>query len=276
MPTTLVSSVLDGADAAHLVGIVDAAAPGLRRRVGASLGDALRGRPAAVRRYVAAYGALVDVLLAAAHEARPELVVRDDAGEYCVVHEAGCSRAPVELLRSFAADAPYSAWVRAKGLGAGVVLDLIARLRALLPGTQPLPLPAGASVPQHAGEAEALLRFTRLVAEAQLAERSDLERVRAVFGLSITELGALFGVTRQAAGLWLTDGPPPARRAKAAAVAATADLLAHRLKPARVPGIARRRAPAYGRRSMLEVIAADEHEWLLESVRRSFDYAATA
>lgn len=276
MSTTLLTSVLDGSDVEDLLRIVDAAAPELRRRLGTSLGDALRGRPAAVRRYVAAYGELVDALLASAHEARPDLVVRDDAGEYCVVHDQSCSRAPVELLRSFAADAPYSAWVRAKGLGAGAILDLIARLRALLPGTQPLPLPAGGSVPQHAGEAEALLRFARLVAEAQLAERSDLERVRAVFGLNITELGALFGVTRQAAGLWLTDAPPPARRAKAAAVAAIADLLANRLKPARVPGIARRPAAAYGQRSMLEVIAADEHEWLLESVRRSFDYAATA
>jgi len=276
MQTTLIISVLDGSDAENLLRIVDTAAPGLRRRLGRSLGDALRGRPAAVRRYVAAYGELVDALLASAHEARPELVVRDDGGEYCVVHDAGCSRAPVELLRSFAAAAPFSAWVRAKGLGAGVALDLVARLRSLLPGAQPLPLPAGGSLPQHTGEAEALLRFTRLVAEAQLAERSDLERVRAVFGLNITELGALFGVTRQAAGLWLADAPPPARKAKAAAVAAIADLLANRLKPARVPGIARRPAPAYGHRSMLEVIAADEHEWLLESVRRSFDYAATA
>ena len=89
-------------------------------------------------------------------------------------------------------------------------------------------------MPQYTGEAEALLRFTRLVA-----------------------------------------GRPRAR-SQAAAVAAIADLLAHRLKPARVPGVARRPAPAYGGRSMLEVIAADEHEWLLESVRRSFDYAATA
>jgi len=276
MPATLVTSVLHGADAEAVLRSVDVAASGLRRRLGTSLGDGLRGRPAGVRRYVTAYGELVDVLLALVHDAHPEIVVRDDAGEYCVADAGGCSRAPVELLRSFAADAPFSVWVRARGLGAGVVLDLVARLRALLPGAEPLPLPARASLPGYAGEAEALLRFTRLVAQAQEAERSDLERVRAVFGLSITELGALFGVTRQAAGLWLTDGPPAARRAKAAAAAAIADLLAHRLKPARVPGVARRPAPAYGGRSMLEVIAADEHEWLLEDVRRSFDYAATA
>ena len=115
MPATLAISVLDGSDVEDLLRTVDAVAPGLRRRLGTSLGDALRGRPAAVRRYVAAYGELVDALLAAAHEARPELVVRDDAGEYCVLHDAGCTRAPVELLRSFAADAPFSAWLAPGG-----------------------------------------------------------------------------------------------------------------------------------------------------------------
>ena len=165
--------------------------------------------------------------------------------------------------------------MQAKGLGGGVALDLLARMRALLPGAEPLPLPAGSAYPRL-DDPDMLLRFTRLVAEAQAAERSDLERVRAVFGLSVTELGALFGVTRQAAGLWLADGPPAARRAKAATVAAVADILARRLKPARVPGIARRPAAAYGGETMLALIVADRHEWLLESVRHSFDYALTA
>ena len=35
-------------------------------------------------------------------------------------------------------------------------------------------------------------------------------------------------------------------------------------------------APEYGDTTMLELIAADRHDWLLDSVRRSFDYAATA
>ena len=274
--TTLTRTVLDGADQREVLAALDAAAPGLRARLGSAAGSALRGRPAGARRYVAAYRELIAALLASIHEARPGLVLRDDAGEYCVAHGDGCSRAPVELLRSFAADAPFSAWVRDRGLGAGVALDLVARMRALLPGAEPLPLPKGAALPAYGEDPEALLRFTRLVAEAQLAERSDLERVRAVFGLSVTELGGLFGVTRQAAGLWLGGGVPAGRRAKAATVAAVADVLAHRLKPARVPGVVRRPAEAYGGRTMLELIALDEHEWLLESVRRSFDFAATA
>jgi hypothetical protein len=273
--TTLTVTVLDAADPKAAVRAIEAAAPGLRRRLSASLRDALRGRPAATRRYVAAHRELTERLLAAMHEARPDLVVRDDAGEYCVAHPGGCSRTSIELLRTFAADAPFSPWVQLKGPGTGVALDLLARARALLPGVEPLALPAGASFPRL-DDPDALLRFTRLVAEAQQAEQSDLERTRTVFGLSVTELGGLFGVTRQAAGLWLADGPPAARRAKAATVAAIVDVLARRLKPARIPGIARRPAPEYGGNTMLELIAADRHDWLLDLVRRSFDYAATA
>jgi hypothetical protein len=274
MPT-LTFTVLDAADPKDALAAIDAAAPGVRRRLSASLRDALLGRPSAVRRYVTAYGELTDRLLAAAHEVRPEVVLRDEGGEYRVARPGGASRSEVDLLRGFAADAPFSSRVRTRGLGAGVALDLLARMRALLPGIEPLPLPAGSAYP-HLDDPDALLRFMRLVAEAQAAERSDLERVRAVFGLSVTELGGLFAVTRQAAGLWLADGPPAARRAKAATVAAVADILARRLKPARVPGIVRRPAAAYGGDTMLALISADRHEWLLESVRRSFDYALTA
>ena len=274
--TTLTMTVLDVREPTAAVTAIDAAAPGLRRRLGAALGPALRGRPAGVRRYVRAHRELTERLLAAMHEARPDLVVRDDAGEYCVAHAGGCSRASIELLRTFAADAPFSPWVQLMGPGTGVALDLLARARALVPGVDPLLLPAEASFPRIDDDPDALLRFTRLVAQELQAEQSDLERARDVFGLSVTELAGLFGVTRQAASLWLIDGPPAARRAKAATVAAIADVLARRLKPARIPGIARRPATEYGGKTMLELIAADRHDWLIDSVRRSFDYAATA
>ena len=274
--TTLTMTVLDVREPTAAVTAIDAAAPGLRRRLGAALGPALRGRPAGVRRYVRAHRELTERLLAAMHEARPDLVVRDDAGEYCVAHAGGCSRASIELLRTFAADAPFSPWVQLMGPGTGVALDLLARARALVPGVEPLLLPAEAAFPRIDDDPDALLRFTRLVAQELQAEQSDLERARDVFGLSVTELAGLFGVTRQAASLWLIDGPPAARRAKAATVAAIADILARRLKPARIPGIARRHASEYGGKTMLELIAADRHDWLIDSVRRSFDYAATA
>ena len=40
--------------------------------------------------------------------------------------------------------------------------------------------------------------------------------------------------------------------------------------------VARREADAYGGRSMLDLIAGDEHEWLLQSVNESFDFARVA
>ena len=275
--TTLTLTVLDAADPKVVVAAIDAAAPGLRRRLSAALGPALRGRPASVRRYVRAHRELTERLLAAMHEARPDLVLRDDAGEYCVADPDGrYSRAGIELLRGFAADAPFSPWVQLMGPGTGVALDQLARARALVPGAEPLFLPAEAAFPRIGHDPDALLRFTRLVAQELQAEQSELERVQSVFGLNLTELAGLFGVTRQATSLWLIDGPPSARLAKVASLAAVADILAHRLKPARIGGIARKPTVAYGGRSMLELIAADEHDWLLESVRRSFDYATTA
>jgi hypothetical protein len=103
-----------------------------------------------------------------------------------------------------------------------------------------------------------------------------LDPIAETLGLTETELGRLFGVRRQAVGQWRERGIPSSRQAKAATVASICDLLGHRLKPERIPGIARQPAPAYGGLSMLEMIERDRHERLHELVRRSFDWAAGA
>lgn len=103
-----------------------------------------------------------------------------------------------------------------------------------------------------------------------------LSSITETFQLSKSEMGRLFGVSRQAIAEWEQHGIPVARQPKATVVAAIGDLLSHQLKPERIPGIARRRAPAYGNRTMLEMIAADQHEELLAITRRSFDWARTA
>jgi hypothetical protein len=94
--------------------------------------------------------------------------------------------------------------------------------------------------------------------------------------LSKTELGRLFGVSRQAIDGWHRQGVPPSRHAKAATVAAIVDLLSHQLKVERLPGIARRPARAYGGLTMLEMIERNRHDELLERTRRSFDWASTS
>ncbi len=102
-----------------------------------------------------------------------------------------------------------------------------------------------------------------------------LDPVAETFELSETDLGRLFGVSRQAVGQWRERGVPSSRMAKLATTAAICDLLRHRLKPERIPGIARRPARAYGGLSMLEMIESDRQDELQAEMRRSFDWAAS-
>lgn len=109
-----------------------------------------------------------------------------------------------------------------------------------------------------------------------LRASSLLEAIQETLALSKTELGELFGVSRQAIDQWRDDGLPSSRQAKVAAVSAICDLLAHRLKGERIPGVARRPAAGYGGLNMLQMISRDRHEELLERIRASFDWSATA
>lgn len=103
-----------------------------------------------------------------------------------------------------------------------------------------------------------------------------LPRIAKVFGLSHTELGRLFGVSRQAVSQWIDEETPPARLAKALAIVQLADVLALHLIPDRIPGIVRTPADAYGGRTMLQMIGEDRHVELLDLVRASFDWGVTA
>jgi hypothetical protein len=102
-----------------------------------------------------------------------------------------------------------------------------------------------------------------------------LDPIADTFELTETELGRLFGVSRQAVGQWRDRGVPSNRMAKVATVASISDLLRHRLKPERIPGIARRPADVYGELSMLEMIERDRQDELQAEIRRSFDWGST-
>lgn len=100
-----------------------------------------------------------------------------------------------------------------------------------------------------------------------------LDPIAQTLELSETELGRLFGVSRQAVGQWRERGVPSSRMAKVTTVAAICDLLRHRLKPERLPGIARRPADAYRGLSMLGMIEHDRQDELQTLIRGSFDWA---
>jgi hypothetical protein len=100
----------------------------------------------------------------------------------------------------------------------------------------------------------------------------ELERVLAVWGLSHTEAGALFGVTRQALTKWLRAGVPAERAAAVADVAAATDLLVHHLKRERIPAVVRRDAPSTGSRSLLDVLRSGDTSQLLALTRAMFAF----
>lgn len=239
--------------------------------------EAIRGSWPAVREYVQAYRALTINVLGAAKDARPDLVAFDQ-GRYLIVDAKGhFSSAGAAVLAQGSIDAPFSPWVGIAGNGMGVALEVVSRLRTLVIQLDPLPLPRGGSALRFSELDEFdIRRFTRLVVQELDGDQPPLLRISEVFDLSATELGRLFGVSRQAAAQWLDEGVPSARQAKAATVAAIADILAQRLKRSRIAGMARRPADAYDGKTMLELIEADQQNRLLESVRGSFDYAAAA
>lgn len=186
----------------------------------------------------------------------------------------------VEALDDQALQAPFSAWTVRFGPKEGPGLDLLARLRGLLDSAaRPLPLPVSRT--ELAGYWQGLepfqaKRFYRAAHAALDGRTTQAAQIMTALALNKTELGRLFGVSRQAVDQWVNGEVPSDRQAKAAVVLATIDALEARLKPGRLPGVARKPAAAYGGRTMLQMIAEDDHEALLQLTRRSFDFAATA
>jgi hypothetical protein len=254
-----------------------------------SLEDTVRraaaGDREAAREYLTHWRRLADGLLRALHRQRPDLVLEADDGRLVIVDARGD---PVETtsdrLLAVAAVAPCSGWVARVGLGRGIALRLLAEIREGLPGSVPL-VPKPGLCP-HWAPGEALRTAVCLVARA-LGEESEgdqrpagsatlLRRAMELFELDKTELATLFGVRRQAVEQWERRGVPAERRGKLAAMVAVGELLARRLRPGLLPGVARRKAPAYQGLTMLEMIRRDRHDDLLEDVRKSFDWATTA
>ncbi len=178
------------------------------------------------------------------------------------------------LIRTAVGDAPFSRFVAAYGVGGGMALTCVAEVRNHLPGLAPL-VPPGTDLPEVPRDVD-VLRFHRLVDLAVRGLAPPLERVQDALGLTTGELGGLFGVSRQAIEQWKVRGVPEDRRPKLADLVAVVDLLDRKLKPGRLPLVARRPASAFGGRSILEMVAADHHRDLRGSVEGALDWAATA
>jgi hypothetical protein len=239
---------------------------------------ALRGSEEATREYVRRYRELTTCLLVNAQHTDRHLVVVTDEGEMALVDAHGePARAPIEALENAAAEAPFTPWVARYELADAVGLDLTSRVRVLL-GHRALSPPATDNGWAPVGDDLDAQRFIRRVRhflnhpEAQ----HPLHRIAEAFALSKTELAGLFGVRRQAVDQWLARGVPPERQEKVATLDALVDVLERKLKPGRLPGVARRSAAAYGGETMLDLIRQDRQRELLDLVHASFDWATAA
>lgn len=249
----------------------------LINRVDVSLHAALTGSASATRSYVDSYRRLAGEFLTSActlrrHEAAGGPGAAPAGAELWI----NVQRVSL-LLENGSADAPFSAWATAYELGDAVSLELLSRLRELI-GAEPLtpprpPGPAQRELPEH--NVRLFLRRVRGYLNEGLAD-APLPRIMDAFGLSKSELGRLFGVSRQAIDGWMMSGVPTDRREKVTTVLALTDLLDRKLKAGRLPGVARTAADAYGGLTMLQMIEADRHRELLELVRDSFAWSEAA
>ena len=215
----------------------------LVREVEHALPRALRGEAAAARRYARAWRGLVRSLLAS--------------------HDAEAAAA--DVLDHVALTAPFHP--------DGPINALLSAAVGIISGMRPSPISSSSAPLPSPLQYE---RFSLVVLHELSRPGSDLAGLMAGWQLSVSDVARLFGVTRQAVQQWLEDGVPAARQPKLLQILRIGDLLERNLQPPRIPAVVRSDAGAYGGRSMLELIADDRHDELLESVERSFDWASTA
>ena len=181
--------------------------------------------------------------------------------------------APAVIHRLLQRHIAELAWVAPSADGTGVLTAMVDRIRGLVGGLPQQCVKARPDIDEHR-----FGWFLESMIDLEFEQRcgSPLKRAMRTLELSSTEMAGLMGVTRQAVDKWLVGAPPIERMAKIGAITEISDMLRHRLRDGMPPVVARRPAEAYGGRSMLEVIADDDHEWLRRSVRDSFDYAIVA
>lgn len=237
---------------------------------------ALSGNRAASTRYVQLWRSLADRCLQNLRSEMPDLVFESQGEIWLIDVKGNASPASRLVLDAVALEAPFSSWlVRSSNVGTAVCSLLVQRVRESIPHFEPVDL--GEHGLAHWNlSGEQVRAFTRNVLASMASPESPLDRIRAVFDLTVTDVGELFGVTRQAAQQWLDDGIPADRSAKLATVLQIAELLEHYLRHGVVAGVIRKPADAYEGLSAFEMIKLDRHEELLESIRLVFDWAQPA
>lgn len=155
-------------------------------------------------------------------------------------------------------------------MASGTAKDPSARHRMLPVSLTAARSPAAVAAQLAASHDRAWLREVVSQLDVNL-QRSALERLITLWGVSSAEAAGFFGVSRQAFGKWLQVGPPADRAPAVAALEDATELLARHLKRERIPAVVRRHSALTGERSLLQMATAGEHEQILGAVRTMFD-----
>ncbi|MBU6245360.1 MAG: hypothetical protein KGP12_09110 [Actinomycetales bacterium] len=183
---------------------------------------------------------------------------------------------PVDPLRQAAvlrgAEAVLDGWCLHLGLGCGMLAAAAASIRQMSGSGPAIAAPPGVTA---LGADEGAMQWRTAVLDAVAGRLEPLERIRVGLGLSETELGALFGVSRQAVAQWRDKGIPSTRSDAVAHVLQTVDLLDRKLKAGRLPLVARRPSERLAGRSILQALTSDP-AGTHEEFAAAFDWASGA
>ena len=105
---------------------------------------------------------------------------------------------------------------------------------------------------------------------------SPLQRTVRLWDISATQLGHMFGISRQAASKWLADGAPAARRDQVALLGQATDLLDQWVKRERIPAVVRRPVESLEGRTRLEVALQGDFALLRDELADTFDLTRIA
>ncbi len=103
-----------------------------------------------------------------------------------------------------------------------------------------------------------------------------LQRTVRLWDISATQLGEMFGISRQAASKWLAEGAPASRRDQVAVLGQATDLLDQWVKRERIPAVVRRPVAQLGGRTRLEVALDGQLELLRDELADTFDLTRIA
>jgi hypothetical protein len=272
MPVARRNPLFEAADANEVRTALVSANGELIAQLRGGLTAAFEGSPEGAREYVSSYRLLADALIGEAHRALPDAIVDAGNGSLAIADAHGRpAPALYGVLENASVEAPFTPWTNEFDPAEAVALYVTNHVRSLV-GAHVLTPPAE---PLRLFDDLAAQRFQRSV-RRELGNDDPLARLMRLFKLSKSELGRLFGVSRQAVDGWLAHGVPADREEKLATLLALADLLERKLKADRIPGISRRPADAYGGKTMLELIAEDRQRELLGLVRDSFAWSQAA